>query len=73
MKMLMFRCFLVTKREVKTDYDVRDSRRSQQLQAMENPSEEEVALPSSSMTTKLLHLLDVSFMHAPFTLIINQL
>lgn len=35
-------------------YALRVSRCSQQLQAIANPSEEEVALPSSSITTRLL-------------------
>lgn len=36
-------------------YALIDKRCSQQLHAIANPSEEEVALPSSSMTIKLLH------------------
>lgn len=36
-------------------YALSDRRYSQQLHAIANPSEEEVALPSSSMTIKLLH------------------
>lgn len=44
--------------EIKTQlnaYALSDKRCSQQLHAIANPSEEEVALPSSSMTIKLLH------------------
>lgn len=36
------------------NHDLSDKRCSQQLQAIANPSEEEVALPSSSMTIRLL-------------------
>jgi hypothetical protein len=36
-------------------YALLDRRCSQQLHAIVNPSDEEVALPNSSITTKLLH------------------
>lgn len=38
-----------------TTYALIDRRCSQQLHAIANPSDEEVALPNSSITTKLLH------------------
>lgn len=50
--------FQRSENEIKTQsnaYALSDNRCSQQLHAIANPSEEEVALPSSSMTIKLLH------------------
>lgn len=50
--------FQRSENEIKTQlnaYALSDKRCSQQLHAIANPSEEEVALPSSSMTIKLLH------------------
>lgn len=42
------------RRNVKENYAFKASRCSQQLQAIANPSEEDVALPNSSTTIKLL-------------------
>jgi len=41
------------------NYAFSDKRCSQQLQAIANPSDEEVALPSSSITIRLLHQIKV--------------
>jgi hypothetical protein len=44
---------MITK--ISNNYALSDKRCSQQLHATANPSDEEVALPSSSITIRLLH------------------
>jgi hypothetical protein len=44
---------MITK--ISNNYALSDKRCSQQLHAIANPSDEEVALPSSSITIRLLH------------------
>lgn len=50
---------IIKKIKRSNNYAFRDKRCSQQLQATANPSDEEVALPSSSITIRLLYQIKV--------------